>query len=352
MAKKILYVQTAFLGDLCLAVPSLQKIKQQWPQAELIVIVRKGLGQLLTGFNLCDQVYEVEKGNSHSYSELKKKLLAESFEIIFCAHESLRSAWLVFNLKSRLKVGFKKTWNFWAFDERVQKNKHWPESFRQLQLLAASAPELQNLISQFDWKSYLEVQNKRSDIIYLPDLPNWISPNLLKYEGELSTKIAIFAGSVWGTKQWKPEKFASLIQALLLKGLSVDLFGSPAESALNSKIIELVSAQLGSNSALQRLKNRAGELGLCALVRELAQYKKVISNDSGGQHLAALAGTPTVTLFGPTVLDFGYRSISKSSIVVQNSSLPCRPCGAHGPMKCPLGHHLCMQDNEVPLDLI
>jgi heptosyltransferase-2 len=76
----------------------------------------------------------------------------------------------------------------------------------------------------------------------------------------------------------------------------------------------------------------------------------VVTNDSAGQHLAALAGTKTVSVFGPTVLPFGFRPWNSQAIVVERFGLSCRPCGKHGPMKCPIGTHECMKSirsNEV-----
>jgi heptosyltransferase-2 len=70
--------------------------------------------------------------------------------------------------------------------------------------------------------------------------------------------------------------------------------------------------------------------------------KVVVSNDSGAMHLASVAEVPTVAIFGPTVLEFGYQPWNNMSAVVENKEINCRPCGKHGHEKCPIGTHVCM----------
>jgi heptosyltransferase-2 len=60
-------------------------------------------------------------------------------------------------------------------------------------------------------------------------------------------------------------------------------------------------------------------------------------------HAASVTGLPTIAIFGPTVLDFGFRPWNEKSAVVQ-LDLHCRPCAAHGGKKCPIGTHACMRD--------
>jgi len=53
-------------------------------------------------------------------------------------------------------------------------------------------------------------------------------------------------------------------------------------------------------------------------------------------------GTPLVSIFGPTTPSQGYTPWNKKSRVVE-IPLDCRPCGAHGHNKCPIGTHDCMK---------
>jgi heptosyltransferase-2 len=58
-------------------------------------------------------------------------------------------------------------------------------------------------------------------------------------------------------------------------------------------------------------------------------------------------GTPIVAVFGPTVPALGFGPRGARDMVVEHPSLACRPCSAHGPQVCPLGHHRCMRELSV-----
>jgi heptosyltransferase-2 len=75
-----------------------------------------------------------------------------------------------------------------------------------------------------------------------------------------------------------------------------------------------------------------------------------VCNDSGAQHLAGLVGTPTVSIFGPTVPQQGFVPWNPNVQLIENKNLKCRPCGKHGPESCPIGTHECM--NSIKPDQV
>jgi heptosyltransferase-2 len=108
--------------------------------------------------------------------------------------------------------------------------------------------------------------------------------------------------------------------------------GGPGEEELCEKIGQQIPGAL----------NLAGRTSLLETTTVLSGAKLVVTNDSGGQHLAALSGVPTVAVFGPTVPEFGFIPWNKQAQVVENKTLACRPCGKHGHQICPIGTHICM----------
>ncbi|HEY9015471.1 MAG TPA: glycosyltransferase family 9 protein, partial [Gemmatimonadales bacterium] len=75
----------------------------------------------------------------------------------------------------------------------------------------------------------------------------------------------------------------------------------------------------------------------------------LVTNDSAPLHLATAVGTPVLAIFGPTVPEFGFGPRRPEDVSLGHADLPCRPCSAHGPMVCPLGHHRCMRELSVDL---
>src|SRR5688572_33117614 len=87
-----------------------------------------------------------------------------------------------------------------------------------------------------------------------------------------------------------------------------------------------------------------GQLSLLGSAELIRRCAVLVTNDSAPQHLASAVGTPTVTVFGPTVPEFGFGPLAPASTTVGVSGLACRPCDRHGPKQCPLGHWRCMRD--------
>ncbi|MCA9559144.1 MAG: glycosyl transferase family 1, partial [Myxococcales bacterium] len=65
--------------------------------------------------------------------------------------------------------------------------------------------------------------------------------------------------------------------------------------------------------------------------------------------LARAVGTPAVMLFGPTPATAHPDDAARIQLSVEG--LACRPCSAHGPRRCPRGHHACL-DRLEPNDVM
>jgi len=280
---------------------------------------------------LVDEVIEVNKKDKASSKKALAKLRAQEWSRVFCPHESFRTALWVRSLKVRdFSVGFKKWWNGWAFSKRVAKPTYLPDALRQLSLLKAVNPKFEIEWSR-DVDEALVNSTVRTDVQLTARIPEWARMNL-RTRGAAENKIFIAPGSVWPTKMWTREGFRDLAKSLAAKGFKVVMVGAPSERAL----CESIASEAGVESL-------AGKTSIPELIDHLQSGKVLISNDSGAMHSAAVAGLPTVSVFGPTVLEFGFRPWQENAFVVQ-LDLNCRPCAAHGGKKCPIGTHACMRD--------
>jgi heptosyltransferase-2 len=147
--------------------------------------------------------------------------------------------------------------------------------------------------------------------------------------------LAVAPGSIWGTKRWLPEGFASVVRSAADRRLIPVLVGPASERPLCDEIIRAAGA---------RAANLAGRCLIPELAAVLARARALVSNDSGAGHVASAVGTPVVTIFGPTVPAFGYAPFGGDHRIVEHETLPCRPCDRHGPEVCPLGHFRCMRE--------
>lgn len=334
--KPILVLQTAFLGDVILSIPLLKRLRLKKPRAPIYLIVRKGLGHFLKELGLIDFYFEIEKGNTETYSQLAKKLASVDFDWLVCPHPSLRSALLVNSLKAKVKMAYRDWWNSFFFTDRTEKQNDWPEALRQLSLIKCVDLELFNLLRNPN----LSELNNSSNEGMLPEIPKWAElscrekivswpdPFLLK-----APYICIFPGSVWPTKMWTQEGFRQLGLLWIARGYEVLWMGGGDEIALARELEQSVP---GSRSF-------CGKTSITHSLSLLSRAALAVSNDSGGQHLAAVAGTPVVGIFGPTVPEMGFRPWTSKAAIAEYKGLSCRPCGRHGHKKCPIGTHDCMK---------
>lgn len=348
----IIIVQTAFLGDLLLGIPLYKNIRRMWPEHEIILLCRKGLGDFFLKTKLVDKVIEVIKGSASSYSSALTLLKNDSLDYIFSPHESLRTALLCQRIDADVKVSFKKIWNSFFYNRRIEKNTNWPDPIRQLSLLLPWSHDLENKINEY--VSQASYYTKGSNGL-LSEIPEWCSLDLQqnfrsdlftyqRVENRLSIKkytdrkwIMIFPGSVWATKMWTDSGFASVGQYFQNKNYQVFIMGGPGEEELGEKIQKQIP---GSVSLV-------GRTSIYESAVLLSRSALMIGNDSASTHLACAAGISTVTIFGPTVIEFGFRPWSNQSYVIEKEGLLCRPCGPHGHRKCPLGTHECMKNVEA-----
>lgn len=154
--------------------------------------------------------------------------------------------------------------------------------------------------------------------------------------------IGLAPGSVWATKRWP--HFAALAEELI-RALSPStpvrfvIIGAAGDAPLAGAIAEAV-ARAGGRPVV----DATGRLSLLASAALIARCRVVVTNDSAPLHLASAMNVPTVALFGPTVPAMGFGPLAERAAIAEHPSLSCRPCHAHGPMACPLGHWRCMQE--------
>ena len=158
-----LVVQTAFLGDLILSVPILQRIKKNNPHQQLAIVCKKGLGDFLLQEKLVDIVFEVEKSNQRSYKAIQYEIKNYKINFIFCIHRSLRSLNFVSGLKANKKIGFASWFGFWVFDETVNYIKEYPDVIRQFKILETTDEDVRSKLLDGNFDVYNQMQSAIPD---------------------------------------------------------------------------------------------------------------------------------------------------------------------------------------------
>ena len=329
----------------------MRHMRNLWPEHQLILICRKGVGDFFLRTKLVDRYFEIKKGDGSSYKKIVTELKVQNLDQVIATHESLRTAFFVSKLRAQKKIGFRKSWNWIFFNERIQKNYELPEAIRHLSILEQADTKLRDQILAY---------SKNGDPYSVGELgkltatPPWASMSLrrfydkhldviaqtlarFKMDREASAKtVAFFPGSVWATKRWTEEGFIATGLKLRAGGFQILVMGGPGEEALCGRVASQITGSL----------NLCGQTSIFESALILSQVAAVVGNDSASMHLAATAEIPSVVIFGPTVIDFGFRPWQDRVYLAETSPLPCRPCGKHGHQVCPIGTHVCMKNVE------
>jgi heptosyltransferase-2 len=118
----------------------------------------------------------------------------------------------------------------------------------------------------------------------------WHAMGLAEASGPV---VALHAGSGGTGKRWPAESFGRVAEGIL------DVGGLPLliEGPQDAEVTGAVRTAMGARAGEERV---ARGLSVGALTALLGWCDGYIGNDSGATHLAGLAGTPTVALFGPS----------------------------------------------------
>lgn len=318
--KRILVIQTAFLGDVILASPIWENLHQQFPEAQIDVVVKKGNEALLAEHPFLNQVYTFDKRQKlKNLWKLGKQLRQQRYELVINLQRFASSGVLTMLAKGKESRGFEKNPLSLFFSKRYQHElkEGWHEVDRNLQLIA--------------------------DLVTQPKKRPQLYPTLSDMERissfQTQTYYCLAPTSVWFTKQAPKKIWLELIEKLASTEVKIYLLGAPADHAYLEEIRRAVPKL--------EVQNLAGQLTLLQSAALMTGAQRNFVNDSGPLHLASATNAPVSAFFCSTVPAFGFGPLSDDSKIIEVSNLACRPCGLHGHKSCPKGHFQCGEELEI-----
>lgn len=313
-ASPVVVIQTAFLGDVILTTPLLAALARQHGPVDLITT--PAAATLVEQHPAVREVIRYDKRGQDrglaGFLRLVKELRRRGYQRAYLPHRSWRTgalAWLG-GIPERIGFSDGSTLLYSTTVERA------PIGHEVERLLAMAEPGDEPPVT-----IALGADDQRQADTWLAD------------HGISGEFIALAPGSIWGTKRWP--YYGELARQL---SQPVVVLGGQEDRALGEEIVA------GSSG---RASNAAGELSLRGSAALIARARLLVTNDSAPLHMATAAGTPVVAIFGPTLPSFGFGPRGPRDRIVEHDHLACRPCSAHGPEVCPLGHHRCMRDLGV-----
>jgi heptosyltransferase-2 len=316
-----------WIGDVAMATPALRALRDHYPTAEIVGIMRPYVADVLAGTGLLDRtVFYNPRGRDRTQRgwTFIRNLRAERFDNVLLLTNSLRTGWLAWLSGAKQRIGFARDLRGWLLTDRVTPHSRTVpnpvmEEYLRLverlgcatnsrQIEAAVLPEDEAQLTQF-WNAH----------------------------GSPADYVTLNTGGAFGAaKNWPREKFVELARRIVTElDQKVLVVCGPSERE-DARWI----ATTANHPGVFSLADAKLSIGLTkAAVR---QSSLLVTTDSGPRHFAAAFGTPVITLFGPTHIAWSETNYDRSEHV--QLKLDCGPCQQR---ECPLKHHRCMTDLSV-----
>jgi len=305
---KLLIIRLSSLGDILLTTPLIRSIKNKYPSVKIDFVVLEEFKDAVENNIYLDNVYVYHRSKPNT--DLVESLREKNYDMVVDLQNNFRSNRLRKNLSS-MQLKFKKPHisKFLLVKTKLNFLKD-----------AKQIPE-----------RYAECVGE--NILDGSGLDFFIPEGITSSLGDDEKYIGFCPGAQHFTKMWPEEYFVELGNELNKSGYKVVLLGGDADRLLCRKL------QLKIKNSI----DLSNENKLNELAADMKKCRGIVCNDSGLMHLASALKIPLVTLFGSSVMEFGFTPYQAESIVLENDSLSCRPCSHVGKSECPEGHFYCMK---------
>jgi heptosyltransferase-1 len=327
---KILIIKPSSLGDVVHALPTVDRIRHRFPDAQISWLINDTFAPLLKHCSIIDDLIEFPRAEfSAPASAMRllaflRRLRAHQFDLVIDLQGLFRSSVMTWVTRAPRRIG--------------RSDAREGARFAYTEIVAVPNSQTAGAIPQRDTGAARSPQQAPANIHavdrclliadYLECPPRTVSfplgrddaagravDELLAVAPAIAEQaahgclVAVNPSTRWPTKLWGSERFRTLLARLPHD--RVVLTGS------NSEATE-VAAVAGD------CLNLAGKTSLTELVELLRRCAVLVTGDSGPMHLAAAVGTPVVAIFGPTdpVLTGPYGR----GHVVLRADIPCSPC--------------------------
>lgn len=292
---KILVRLPNWLGDMVMSVGFMNQLPHFYPGAEISVIAKKGIHELLSFFPRTQHQFVFSKEEYNGIIGLmkfgKQIKQTENFDLFFSLPDSFSSALIGLSTGSGKRIGYKNELRQVLLTDAYLK----PEGLHRVD-------EYIQLIELFTKKSSAPVDvslhhkfNKQDHVV-------------VNINSEASSRRLTIAKAV---------ELLNLLRSSIEQ--KIILIGAPKEK----EFVNSVLTQLSDQSSIENL---AGKTSLVQLAEILASAKLMLTTDSGPAHLANALGTHTIVLFGAGKESNTAPYNKDRRNIIRLGQLSCEPC--------------------------
>jgi ADP-heptose:LPS heptosyltransferase len=315
--QKFLIIQTAFIGDVVLATPLIEKLHACFPEAQIDFLLRKGNEQLLAGHPHIHRVliWDKKKNKQKNLFAVLSVIRKNRYDKVINVQRFFATGLITAFSGAKETIGFDKNPLSFLFTKKI---KHriggdhvMHETERNLEL----------------------IRDFTNEVVYKPKLYPAASDFAVVEPWCSGNMITASPASVWFTKQFPAAQWISFIKNMPL-GFDIYLLGGPGDLMLCESIQR--------DAGRREVKVLAGNLSFLQSAALMSRARMNYVNDSAPMHFASAMNAPVTAIYCSTIPGFGFGPLSDIRHIIEiEQPLYCRPCGLHGYASCPEGHFRC-----------
>lgn len=326
----LLIIRFSALGDVAMAVPVVSSLARQYPHLRITVLSRPFARPLFESMAPNVGFMEADiKGEYRGWAGLNalyRRLTAKNFTAIADFHNILRSGYL------RLRFNLDRYRVEHIDKHRQQRHRLVSERNKVMEQLPSSFESYADVLRRLGYPVKLDFRSifpqGGGNLRLLPEgmddkkpFQQWIGV----------APFAAHKGKVY------PEPLMEQAVAEIIRrhpSCRVFLFGAgPAEMELMDLWADKYKNCENASGALRSMEK---ELVL------MSRLDVMVSMDSANMHLASLAGTRVVSIWGATHPYAGFLGWGQKMSDAVQADLPCRPCSIFGNKPCARGDYACL----------
>lgn len=312
----VLIVRISALGDVAMTIPAIYSFASQYPSVQIKILTHSRFASVFIGppSNISFIKYEKERHHGiRGLMRLLKQLNKEDIDAVADFHNVLRS-WLIdifFLLKGR-KVGILRKERMKRRNITGNKNKLSrckPFTLRYFDVLERIGFPTKQLFTPFGCKDH-------------------------PYGLTSVRNIGIAPFARYKNKTYPPDKMWQVVDILAKEeDTHIYLFGG---KGTEQAVLENWADRHGNVTCV------AGSMPIEKEILLIGTLDVILTMDSANMHIASLAGTPVVSVWGSTTPEcgfLGWKQLRENCIV---AGFPCQPCTISGSNSCRYGDFHCL----------
>jgi heptosyltransferase I len=276
--QSICLLRTSAIGDVTHVVPLIRTLQAALPDTSLTWIVGK-LEQRLVGDLPGVEFVVFDKGKGReAMRDVRRALAGRRFDALLHMQVALRSNLLSLAVHARRRIGY---------DKARSKDLHG--LFVNERIPARSGEHVLDAMGSFIEPLGLKQTEVRWDIPVPAEAHAWAAEQL---PGETPT-LLVSPTSSHALRNWRPERYAAVIDHASARGMRVALVGgpSPDERAMADAVLAATTSAPLDLTGKDTLKR---------LMALLERSSMLLTPDSGPMHMANAVGTKVLGLHAPS----------------------------------------------------